>query len=96
MASAEEIPENGMKGFTVEKTRVLIAKVNGEYYAIGAICTHLGGLLDNGKLDGNVVTCPLHGSRFDVTNGSVVRQPAKVAVRAYKVTRQGDSLLVEM
>jgi 3-phenylpropionate/trans-cinnamate dioxygenase ferredoxin subunit len=47
--------------------------VSGKYFAIQGHCTHVGGKLWEGKLDGTVVTCPLHASRFDLTDGHVIR-----------------------
>ncbi len=51
--------------------QVLLANINGKFYAIGNLCTHVGGPLDRGKLEGHEVQCPLHGSRFDVTTGQL-------------------------
>jgi nitrite reductase/ring-hydroxylating ferredoxin subunit len=53
----------------------LIANLNGTFYAIGNICTHAGRDLSQGTLEGNVVTCPKHKSKFDVTSGKVVSPP---------------------
>ncbi|OGO16647.1 MAG: (2Fe-2S)-binding protein, partial [Chloroflexi bacterium RBG_16_48_7] len=50
----------------------LVAMVAGQYYAADGRCPHMGGKLAMGKLDGTVVTCPLHGSKFDLSDGSVV------------------------
>jgi len=52
---------------------VLLARVGDAFYATQARCPHLGGDLAHGTLDGTVVTCPLHGSQFDLTDGSVLR-----------------------
>jgi 3-phenylpropionate/trans-cinnamate dioxygenase ferredoxin component len=54
---------------------VLIVNVEGEFYAVDALCTHYGGDLSQGKLEGKVLTCPVHGAKFDVTNGTVVSAP---------------------
>lgn len=51
---------------------VLVAKVGGNFYAIGDKCTHRGCSLSNGTLEGTIVTCACHGSKFDITNGKVV------------------------
>lgn len=74
----------------------LLANVDGNYYAIHAICTHMGCNLSKGKLKGNVVTCPCHGSQFDVTTGNVVRGPAKKPEQAYKVIVQDSDILIEI
>ena len=67
IAKAEEIPEGQMKLFTIGDKNILIANFEGIYYAINGRCTHMGGDLSKGKLEGKVVTCPRHGSQFDVT-----------------------------
>jgi 3-phenylpropionate/trans-cinnamate dioxygenase ferredoxin subunit len=60
-ASISEVPAGKMKKVKVGENEVLIANVGGKYYAIGNRCTHAGGSLSEGLLEGNVVTCPKHG-----------------------------------
>jgi nitrite reductase/ring-hydroxylating ferredoxin subunit len=60
---------------------VLIANVSGNCYAVGSECTHFGGGLSEGVLDGNVVTCPNHKARLDVTTGKVISPPAEALSR---------------
>ncbi len=77
VATTSDIGVGKMKKVTVGETDVLIANVDGAYYAIGALCTHYAGDLSEGTLNGNVVTCPNHGSKFDVTTGKVVSPPTE-------------------
>lgn len=70
-----EVPVGKMKAFKLEGKEILIANVNGNYCAIGNRCTHAGGDLSQGVLEGNVVTCPKHHAKFDVTSGKVVTHP---------------------
>jgi nitrite reductase/ring-hydroxylating ferredoxin subunit len=70
-----EIPIGKMKHFEVDGKEMVIANVNGIYYAIGSICTHKGSDLSRGTLEGNTVTCPKHKAKFDVTNGKVIPGP---------------------
>lgn len=72
----------------------LLANVDGGYYAIHNICTHKGCTLSKGRLNGNIVTCPCHGSQFDVTNGHVVHGPAQKPEQAYSVVVQDDDIFV--
>ena len=67
-----EIAVGEMKKVMVDGRDVLIANVSGKYYAVGGECTHFGGDLSEGVLEGNVVTCPNHKARFDVTTGKVL------------------------
>lgn len=83
-----------MKAIDLEGERVCIANVEGSYYAIGNVCTHLGGPLNEGILEGYDVECPWHGSKFDVRTGEVTRPPAQKAVAAYEVKVEGNNILV--
>ena len=83
VAETEEILPGKMKKIMLEDKAVLIANVNGNYYAIAGRCTHRGGDLSKGSLDGNIVTCPLHGSKFDVTTGKAISGP-KIALLRFK------------
>jgi 3-phenylpropionate/trans-cinnamate dioxygenase ferredoxin subunit len=64
-----ELPVNKMMIVVVGGREVLLANVDGSYYAIANKCTHLGGSLAKGVLEGSIVTCPRHGARFDVKTG---------------------------
>ena len=68
-----EFKNGAMKKVVVEGHEILIARVGDEYYAADNRCTHMGGKLSLGKLEGTVVTCPRHGSQFDLRDGRVVR-----------------------
>jgi nitrite reductase/ring-hydroxylating ferredoxin subunit len=77
VANKSEIGTGKMKKVILDDREVLIVNVEGTYYAVDNLCTHYGGDLSEGVLEGNVVTCPNHGSRFDVTTGKVVSPPAE-------------------
>jgi len=94
VASTSEIPEGKMKKVIVGSQQVLVVNVKGKYYAIGNVCTHLGGPLDKGILEGHEVECPLHRSHFDVTNGQVKRGPAMKPEPVYDVKIESGSILV--
>ena len=72
VATKAELPANKMMIVVVGGKEVLLANVDGSYYAIANKCTHLGGSLGKGVLEGSIVTCPRHGSRFDVKTGKNV------------------------
>lgn len=72
----EDLPEGALTGVEVEGRKVLLHRSDGEVYAVDDLCSHAAGLLSRGEIDGCVVTCPLHGSRFDVRDGHIVRGPA--------------------
>lgn len=70
--------------------------VQGSFHAIDDTCTHRGGPLSEGSLDGKEVTCPLHGARFDVTTGGVLGPPAPQGVARYNVRVEGTDIEVEV
>jgi len=69
---------------------------DGEWGAIDNVCTHDGGVLGEGELDGNLVECPRHGGRFDLFTGRVRALPPVVPVNAYRVSLVGDEVVVEL
>jgi 3-phenylpropionate/trans-cinnamate dioxygenase ferredoxin subunit len=96
-----ELPANRMMIVVVGGREVLLANVDGSYYAIANKCTHLGGSLGKGVLEGSIVTCPRHGSRFDVKTGKNIRGAkigfVKMNVRdevSYTVKVEGTDILV--
>jgi 3-phenylpropionate/trans-cinnamate dioxygenase ferredoxin subunit len=73
VAKIDELKSGTMKTVIAEGREILLARVGDKYYAVDNLCTHMKGNLSQGKLEGTVVTCPLHGSQFDISNGQVVR-----------------------
>lgn len=92
---AKDIAAGEMQVLDVAGTKVNVASVGGQLHAFDDTCTHKGCSLAKGKLDGTTVTCPCHGSQFDVTSGAVLRGPAQRPVRSRLVQVEGDDLLVE-
>ncbi len=83
---AGDLQPGQIKLVQVDGAGVAVYNVGGTFFATADECTHRGGPLSEGDLDGTVVTCPFHGSRFDVTTGKVVRGPAEKPVQTFKVT----------
>jgi 3-phenylpropionate/trans-cinnamate dioxygenase ferredoxin subunit len=73
VAKTEELKSGTMKKVTVEGQEILLVRVGDKYYAASDRCPHMNGDLSQGKLEGTMVTCPRHGSQFDISNGRVVR-----------------------
>ena len=95
VCNAMDVVDNEMQVFDVEGTKVNIASAQGHLYAFDDTCTHKGCSLAKGKLDGTTVTCPCHGSQFDVTTGAVLHGPATRPVRSRRAQVEGEDLLVE-
>lgn len=110
IAKTAELTNGTMKEMEVQGRELLLAMVGGKYYAANGRCLHLGGRLARGKLEDTVVTCPLHGSQFDLSDGHVVRWlkgsgalssmtkalKGTKQLGTYKVKVDGDSILVEI
>ena len=96
IAKASETPPGTISVHEIDGKRIALCNVNGRFYAIDDVCTHDGGPLDQGELEGNLVECPRHGAKFDVTNGRAVVLPAVQPVKTYKVEINGDDVLVDL
>jgi len=94
VARVGEIPDGGVKVVRLEGQAVAVFHVDGEYFAIDDICTHDGGPLAEGALDGYTIECPRHGARFDVRTGDVLAMPATTPVPVYAVRIEGDDIRV--
>jgi nitrite reductase/ring-hydroxylating ferredoxin subunit len=73
---------------------IAVFNIGGTFYALANACTHVGGPLGEGRVQGTTVTCPWHGSQFDVTSGQVIKGPARRPVATYPVRVQGDDVFV--
>ena len=73
LAKTEELKRGTMKKITAEGQEILLARVGDKYYATANRCSHMNGDLSQGALEGTVVTCPRHGSQFDISSGQAVR-----------------------
>jgi 3-phenylpropionate/trans-cinnamate dioxygenase ferredoxin component len=91
-----DIPRGKMIGAEVEGEKILVANVDGSFHAMRSICNHAGGPLQEGKLEGKIVTCPWHGSKWDVTSGSLVSFMRPLPNEpVYKVAVEGGEVFVE-
>ena len=95
IATVTEIPPGMKKVVEVEDILIVVANIDGQFYAVEDVCTHDGGPLGEGKLDGCQLICPRHGARFDVRTGAALTMPAVEAAPTYAVRVEGDDVLVE-
>ena len=96
VASVHDIPPGKVGYAEVDGLRVAICNAGGEFYAIDDVCTHDGGSLDQGELQGYQIECPRHGARFDIRTGRVTALPAIIPVGTYDVKVEGDDLLLDV
>jgi len=95
VASTKDLKPGEMIDAGAGGKEICVVNVGGKYYAIGNRCTHMGCLLSGGKLIGEEVTCPCHGSVFNVVTGAVVKGPAKKPEPEYGVKVEEDQVLIE-
>lgn len=98
VAKVSDIAPGTMREFkTTDGKSILVANVNGAFHAIGGTCNHAGGPLCDGTLEGNIVTCPWHGSKWNVEDGKCVEFAVDLDPEpTYAVSVEGDSIYVEV
>lgn len=89
---ADRFTEGSITHLEIEGREIGLYHVDGTFYAIGDICTHMRARLSDGYLTGTVIECPLHFGRFDITTGKAVSAPCKADVAAYPV-RVADGMV---
>ena len=94
VASTDEVPPGVTRKVDFDGKDLLLANVDGNYYAIGDVCTHEEGPLDEGILHHYEIECPWHGSRFDLKTGAVTQGPAGPPEPSYEVLIESKNILV--
>ena len=94
VAEVVELPPGKMTCIEVANRFLLLANVEGQFYAADELCTHEDASLSDGVLEGHCVTCPLHGSRFDLETGQPLEEPAEEPLRVYPVRIENGQVLV--
>lgn len=96
VASLSEISDPGHMLVEVDERLVVLVCLEGQIYCLDDVCTHDGGTLGDGELDGCQLVCPRHGARFDVRDGSAQTMPATEPTVVHEVRVDGDSILVKI
>jgi 3-phenylpropionate/trans-cinnamate dioxygenase ferredoxin component len=96
VAAQDELEEGGLLAVEVDGEPICLAKVDGRVYAFTDNCTHISGPLNEGDLEGCVLTCPWHGAQFDVRTGKVLRGPARQDITTYPVKIEDESILISL
>jgi 3-phenylpropionate/trans-cinnamate dioxygenase ferredoxin component len=95
VALKEEVRAGKMKLVEANGTPILLVNISGEYCAIGNKCTHRGCKLSSGTLEGEIVKCPCHGSKFNVKTGEVIHGPAAKPEPKFTVKVEKDQILID-
>ena len=96
VAKIADVPESGKLVVEVDDRYLLIIRAGGHYYCLDDVCTHDGGELGDGELDGFCITCPRHGAQFDIRDGRAVTMPATEPTGSHSVRVDGDTILVKL
>lgn len=94
VARAEDVAEGAGRPFLVDGRPVAVFRVGGRLYALEGTCPHRGGPLGEGTLQGNVLTCPWHGWRFEVDTGKCLVVPDRTQP-CYPVREEGGEIVVD-
>ena len=96
VASVNEIPPGGKKLVEVDFLPVAIFNIDGKFLAVEDVCTHDGGPLAEGELEGDEIVCPRHGARFSVKSGEALSMPAYEPIECYEVKIEDGDILVSV
>lgn len=94
VAAVNELPAGERLFVEIDQYTLVVFNIAGEYYAIADVCSHDGGPVGDGDLDGMEIICPRHGARFDIRTGEVRALPAVQDIAAYPVQVVGDEIQV--
>jgi nitrite reductase/ring-hydroxylating ferredoxin subunit len=95
VADIKDIQPSSMKEIQINGEAICAVNLDGKYYAIGNVCTHEGGPLADGTLEGYEVECPWHGSKFDIRTGEVTNPPASEPEPTFEVKVDGNNILIK-
>ena len=96
VANLSEVPDPGKRLFEVNDRLVVVFHVDGEVSCIDDICTHDGGPLSDGELDGETISCPRHGARFDIKCGKALTMPATEDTAAHEAKVEDGIIFVRI
>lgn len=96
VAKVSDVPEGSATAIDVGGVAVALFHRPDGWFAIENTCTHRGGPLAEGDIEGHVVTCPWHGGQFDMRNGNLIGPPPARPVRAFGVVVEGEDVALEM
>ena len=94
VAEVGEVAPGEMAMVRLDRDQILLANVDGTFYAINNMCSHKMGRLAKGRLDNVEVICPFHSARFSVVTGEALTSPASKSVQTYEILISGEEILI--
>ncbi len=95
-AKLADMPPSGKLSIELDDRYLIIVRINDQYFCLDDVCTHDGGSLGDGELEGYCLACPRHGAQFDVRDGRAVTMPATEPTASHAVRLEGDHILVRL
>lgn len=92
----DQIRPNRPQSFEVDDRFVVLVEIDGQVHCIEDMCTHDGGTLGDGQLDGNCLVCPRHGAKFDVRTGKAICMPATEDTPSHTVKIESEKIYVAL
>jgi NADPH-dependent 2,4-dienoyl-CoA reductase/sulfur reductase-like enzyme/nitrite reductase/ring-hydroxylating ferredoxin subunit len=97
IAKTNDLKNGEMRSYKIDdEHNVLLCRINDEYSAVGAFCTHYGAPLEEGVLKGETIMCPLHHACFNAKNGNLLEPPAMDALPVFELKIEGDKISVNV
>ena len=96
VASVTDIPEGKIKEFEVNGESIIIINLNGKFYAYRNECSHMELELTDSEIEGNILTCPWHGAKFNIETGEAVQLPASEPLEKYELKIEDDSIFIKI
>ena len=96
VAGTNDIPDPGKQTLELGERVVVLFHVAGQFYCIDDVCTHDGGPLGDGCLQGFQISCPRHGAKFDIRSGAALTMPATIDTMAHEVRVEGNDVFIRV
>ena len=96
VAGVSDVADPGKTTIEVDERLVVLIHAGGNWYCIDDVCTHDGGPLGEGPLDGDAIVCPRHGAKFSIKTGAALTMPATEPTAVHEVKVEGDDVLVKL
>ena len=96
IAAADQLQDDEVVGVSVQKVKLALYRIDGDYYATDNVCTHQFALLSDGYLEDGCIECPLHQARFDIRSGKALCAPATTDLRTYALKVEGADIFANI
>jgi 3-phenylpropionate/trans-cinnamate dioxygenase ferredoxin component len=96
VCSLDDLKPSVPRTFEIDERFILLVRYENDVFCIEDVCTHDGGTLGDGTLEGHCIACPRHGAKFDVRTGEAVTMPATEPTKSYDVKIEGGKVMVRL